>query len=279
MKAHKNFFFNKPILLLLGMLNLVGCSTLSETMDPSAATPDGQTPAMVSLKRVHRNAIGSTWYLIEGEGLKGGDLVELYDQEDVLIGTGKLKRYVDGSTAANSNQDALDSPRVFKVKLNSAKLPAGTYKVKVKHGLYSPAVPLDVKFSKTKVIKAVVKPTVTPLVEKDMEPCTGTFTAHAKTLYLAGGDALYLFDRYLMTPGIEKALRNDLEIRFYQTGEDGHLILQKKSLDAMVIGFLENHDDLIFKLRELLKGQTAELVPKVFETAKVEGADVCNCAQ
>ena len=183
-------------------------------------------------------------------------VAELYDSSEKRIWSGNLsgKRLtVDAKTIKNNK--------------------GGKYTLKLRNqnGQYSKAIPLVVPKPIPKLVK------LKPVSPKRAE-CESEIANKPSVLYLGGGDAVKLFERYLAkNSGVESRLSYAFKVKFYsKSNEAAELSLQTAQLGDMEQMFVESPDDFLNKLRKQMKGKAAEFVVTLAEDAKAENADFFN---
>lgn len=250
-KAQSLYYVLFYLMIYVGGCTSVVVQPASAPVPPSEPAPvlTPSPPAITSISQpLAQN--GARTIKVKGSGFDNGALVEIYSASGKYIGSGIL------SGKSHSNQ--------LTVKLPDLKPGKYTVKVKTKDGLFSNATTLTI-------------PKPVPQLQ-----CTGNFSKKPSVLYLGGGDAEKLFERYLtQNSGVEKSLPYSLKIKFYEKKET-ELVLQTVGLglnDPMGLEqmFVESRKDFLDKLEKRLKGHVAEHSDTLTDDASKENADYFQC--
>lgn len=189
-------------------------------------------------------------FTISGQGFDSGASVEVYNSSNKLVWSGPVR---DGQQSAKELQVA--------VSQFVRDIPPGKYVIKVKNS--------DGKYSSAKEFTVIAPP----------NSCVGNFSVRPKVLFLGGGDAASLFERYLsQKPEIENDLPRDLKIKFYKRGEtNSDPSLQTVAMGDMEVLFVEGQRDYVNKLKKQLIGKVAEYVPTLPDEAQKGLGDYFQC--
>ncbi len=107
--------------------------------------------------------------------------------------------------------------------------------------------------------------------------CDSDITGASKTLYLGGGDAEKLFDRYLsLESDLASRVPYQLKIKFYQQ-DNSELTMKTVNLGEFEDLFLESRADFLEKMRKRLRGNVAVLNPALPANAVREKAHYLQC--
>lgn len=247
------------------VISVLGCTTppppkehMSAYMQETVATPEQEyKPAPIINSIIQSPAANGTRTItLKGSGFDNGAAVEIYTTSGKYIGSGIL------SGKPHSNQ--------LTVKLMKGLEP-GKYTVKVK----SP----DGRFSNTSTLTI-------PKTSKPPPPqCVGHFSKEPKVIYLGGGDAVKLFERYLgKNSEIKTDTGNfDIKIKFYEKEKAADSIslqtvwLNDELKDYLRKQMIESWEDFIKIIKKRLKGRVAEPSGTLADDAARENADYFQC--
>ena len=222
---------------------------------PLPVSKQAPVPVIISISPLTTEE-GNLTLTINGNGLDDEALVEVYDSTGKYIGSGVL--------SGKLNRRTSDLSKIMK----EAKPGKYTVKVKNPNGQYSKPTTLTINEAKK-----------SKSVQKKSEQCDGNSSENPRVLYLGGGDATKLFERYLsQNSKIESTLPRDIKIKFYQKEkETSDLSLQTVVLGDMEQLFVESQEDFLNKIKKQLKGRVAELTDTLADDAVRENADYFQC--
>lgn len=216
------------------------------TREPSRA----KRPHIVSIVQSPTGEHETISFTINGRGFDSGAVLEVYGKSGKIVWSGPIR---GGKQDANGRQVALS---------NSAKnIPPGKYTLKIKNP--------NGEYSEAKAFTIVEPP----------NPCLGNASKKPKAVFLGGGEAASLFERYLsQNPDIENNLPRDIKIKFYKKeGENADPVLQTVALGDMEVMFVESQEDFISKTKQKLKGKVAEYVASLADEAQRGLGDYFQC--
>ncbi|MBI4972968.1 MAG: hypothetical protein HZC16_04025 [Candidatus Omnitrophica bacterium] len=229
---------------------------LTPTMPEPVPEPKS-APSITSIRQ--SPPVNGTFTLtINGSGFDSGAIAQIYNSSGKHIGSGGL------SGKPHNNQMA--------VKLKDLKSGKYTVKVKNQDGQFSNAITLIIP-------KPVPPPPPIP-------QCTGNFSKEPKIIYLGGGDAIRLFERYLAeNSGIKTDTGNfDIKIKFYEKEKAAADILPQTVClndsnvkDYLMKSLFESWEDFLNEMKKRLKGRVAEFHPMLSDEAIKENADYFQC--
>jgi len=158
------------------------------------------------------------------------------------------------------------------------------YWIRVKNpsGNYSQKIELNLPKQPSPTPSPTPTPTPTPtqLPLQPPEKCTKSFSKEPHVIYLGGGDAEKLFDRYLsQNCGIGNSLPKEVVIKMYVKDEKGTMAQVPVGLGDMEQLFVESQDDFLAKLKKRLRGKTAEYSPALPNEAAKDHADYFQCCE
>jgi hypothetical protein len=178
---------------------------------------------------------------LKGSGFDIGAIVEVYDSSGKFLGSGIITKPKQKTSNTIVTSLKIASPGKY------------VFKVKNPDGHFSNSTSLTI-----------------PATQKE-EKTAHRFTKEPRILYLGGGNAEVLFERYLSENNVTaRRCSYDMKIKFYKNN-----IIKTVELDdtGMAQLFIEGPEDFVRKLKKKLKGQTAELNGKVVNDAIRENAD------
>lgn len=233
---------------------------------PTTSSSITITPIITSMG--HSITAGKLSLKINGSGFDSGAIAQIYNSSGKPIASGIL-----------SGKDANEKMVAMPIK----GIGPGKYTVKVKNpdGQFSN----EAAFTISKPIKPEPPKHVTKQTVKQAQ-CDSKFSKEPKVIYLGGGDAVKLFERYLAeNSGIRTDNGNfDIKIKFYEKGKEAtDISLQTVCFDDSNLRdylkkqFFESWEDFITKIKERLKGRMAELSPTIADDAAKEDADYFQC--
>jgi hypothetical protein len=249
-------------------MTVVGCTSVVVQQPPVAddakvvrvetAPVPAPAPTVIAVSPA-TVADGTLSIVINGEGFDNNTVAELYDSSGKHVWSGNL----------SGKHLTVDAKTIKHEK-------GGNYTLKLRNqnGQYSKAIALVVPTQKPK--PAIVK--LNPVPPKQAE-CENEIANKPNVLYLGGGDATKLFERYLAKNSeVESRLSYTFKVKFYsKSNEASEPSLQTAALGDMEQMFVESPDDFLDKLRKQMKGKVAEYVATLAEDAKAESADYFQC--
>lgn len=230
---------------------------LPSTNAPIPAPESKLIPTVESISPLNITTDGKITITIKGSGLDNEAIVEVYDSTGKYIGSGILS-----GTSSRRTSDLSKTMKGVK---------AGKYTVRIKNtnGQYSN--------KQTLIIREAQKNTSS--IASKSKQCIGSLSKKPKALYLGGGEATKIFERYLsQNSGVESELPRDIKIKFYEKEkETTDLSVQTIMLGDMEQMFVESQEDFLNKIKKQLKGRVAEFVPTLVDDAAKGNADYFQC--
>lgn len=231
---------------------------------PAPPAPEYKPAPTITSIRQSSPVNGTFTITINGSGFDSGAVVQIYNSSGKHIGSGILSGKLKSRTSTQ-----------IVVAGTTKGVRTGKYTVKVKNpdGQYSNPAVLTIPEAQ-KPILATPKP----------DQCSGSLSKKPSILYLGGGEAEKLFERYLaQNSEAENKLPYSLKIKFYEKEKDKtDLILQTVELGNaaslyMEQMFVESRTDFLNKIKKLLNGRVAEPYVTLAEDASRENADYFQC--
>ncbi|MFN4896541.1 MAG: hypothetical protein ACK5HO_12205 [Pseudomonadota bacterium] len=239
----------------------MGCSTPPEVAPPAinlhrkAEAPDriAVLPSAPSISEVRHLLADDGSHRVEvlGSDLRDGAVAEIYNEVGGLLGSVALAG--DGTR------------RTATLPPNMARV--GEYKITVSNP--------DSRYSNMARL-SIVEPQP-EIVPPTPSPCDSDLSGSASTVYLGGGDAEKMFERYLaQSSDVAGKIPYRVKIKFYQQ-EAADLVLQTVSLGEFEDLFLESRNDFFEKMKKRLRGKTAVFNPSLKDEAARENAHYLQC--
>ena len=246
------------ILMLCAVVAACGGSNLVQHSPPQSFSREPEPKTIAVLPPAPRiDAINQTTVTdgtgieLVGSGFEDGAVAELLAANGSII----------GSVAVAG--DAVRRTAVLPASITNV----GSYEVRIRN--------INGQYSNLASFSLV--PSTQEQSQAEPDQCSSDLTGSSMTLYLGGGDAEKLFDRYMAQDSdITGKLPYRMKIKFYEQ-HGSELALQVVGLGEFEDLFVESRNDFFERLKKQLRGRTAELTPAVQQDAAKEKAQYFQC--